>query len=108
MNTPIGRLSGGNIQKALLARELSGPAKVVIYAKPTYGLDAQTIVATRRRIREAAARGVGTVLISTDLDELLELADRIAVMAHGRIVGIVANDNQARERVGALMVGAAA
>lgn len=107
VDTPLGRLSGGNIQKALLARELSGAAKVVIYAKPTHGLDVQNTVATRRRIRQAADRGVGTLLISTDLDELLELADRIAVMSHGRLVGVVANDNGARERVGALMVGAA-
>ncbi len=106
VNTPIGRLSGGNIQKALLARELSGPAKLVIYAKPTYGLDVQNILATRRRIREAAERGVATILISTDLEELLELCDRIAVMSHNRLVGTVANDNVARERVGALMVGA--
>jgi len=105
--TPIGRLSGGNIQKALLARELSGTAKVVIYAKPTYGLDVHNIMATRRRIREAADRGVATILISTDLEELLELADRIAVMSHARLVGTIANDNAARERVGALMVGAA-
>ena len=104
--TPIGRLSGGNIQKALLARELSGPARVVVYAKPTYGLDAQNIVATRRRIRQAAARGVATLLISTDLEELVELSDRIAVMARGRLVGTVENDETARERVGALMVGA--
>ena len=106
--TPIGRLSGGNIQKALLARELSGPARVVVYAKPTYGLDVQNIVATRRRIRQAAERGVATLLISTDLEELIELSDRIAVMAHGRIVGTVENDAAARERVGALMVGAGA
>ncbi len=108
VETPIGRLSGGNIQKALLARELEGPAKVVIYAKPTHGLDVQNIVATRRRIREAAERGVATLLISTDLEELLELADRIAVMRDGKLAGTVTNDERARERAGALMVGAAA
>ena len=108
VETPIGRLSGGNIQKALLARELSGPAKVVIFAKPTYGLDLQTIIASRRRIREAADAGIGTILISTDLDELLELCDRIAVMSGGRLVGIVARDPEARRRVGELMIGLAA
>jgi simple sugar transport system ATP-binding protein len=106
--TPIGRLSGGNIQKALLARELSGPAKAVIYAKPTAGLDVQNILATRRRILEAARRGVATLLISTDLDELLELSDCIAVMSRGRIVGIVARGDDARHRVGEMMVGVAA
>ncbi len=106
--TPIGRLSGGNIQKALLARELSGPARAIVYAKPTYGLDAQNIVATRRRIRAMAERGVATLLISTDLEELIELCDRIAVVARGRILGTLDNDETARERIGALMVGAGA
>jgi simple sugar transport system ATP-binding protein len=106
--TPIGRLSGGNIQKALLARELSGPARVVIFAKPTAGLDVQNIVATRRRILAAAGAGIATILVSTDLDELLELSDRIAVMSHGRLVGTVARGDDARRQVGELMVGIAA
>ncbi|OWJ64831.1 hypothetical protein BWR60_22495 [Inquilinus limosus] len=106
IRTPVGRLSGGNIQKVLLARELSGTARVVIYSKPTYGLDVQNIVAARRRIRDAADAGVATILISTDLEELLELSDRIAVMSHGRIAGTVANDDRARQRVGELMIGA--
>jgi simple sugar transport system ATP-binding protein len=105
VETPIGRLSGGNIQKAILARELSGPAKAVIFAKPTYGLDVQNIIATRRRIADSAQRGIATVLISTDLEEVLELSDRIAVMARGRLVGIIDNDKEARRRVGELMAG---
>ncbi|WP_307269219.1 putative B6 ABC transporter ATP-binding protein [Labrys wisconsinensis] len=108
IETPIGKLSGGNIQKALLARELSGSARAVIFAKPTYGLDVQNIRATRRRIREAAAGGMAILLISTDLEELLELADRIAVMARGRLVGTVGNDGEARRRVGEMMSGVAA
>jgi simple sugar transport system ATP-binding protein len=106
--TPIGRLSGGNIQKALLARELTGRAKAVIFAKPTYGLDVANIRATRQRIREAAQAGAAVLLISTDLEELLELCDRIAVMVKGRIVGTLANDRSARARIGALMSEAAA
>jgi simple sugar transport system ATP-binding protein len=105
VETPIARLSGGNIQKAILARELSGPAKAVIFAKPTYGLDVQNILATRRRIKEAAQAGIATILISTDLEELLELSDRIAVMSRGRLAGTLANDRNARRRVGALMTG---
>ena len=105
VETPIARLSGGNIQKAILARELSGPAKAVIFAKPTYGLDVQNILATRRRIREAARNGIATILISTDLEELLELSDRIAVMSRGRLAGTLPNDRDARQRVGALMTG---
>jgi simple sugar transport system ATP-binding protein len=105
--TPIGRLSGGNIQKALLARELVEGARAVIFSKPTYGLDAQNTVAFRRRIREIAAAGIAVVLISTDLEELLELSDRIAVMARGRVVGTVDNDERARMRVGGMMAGVA-
>jgi len=107
-DTPVGKLSGGNIQKVLLARELSGGARAVIHSKPTHGLDVRNTASTRRRIREAAAAGVATVLISTDLDEILELADRVAVMSEGRIVGIVANDGDARSRIGRLMAGGGA
>jgi simple sugar transport system ATP-binding protein len=108
VTTPIGRLSGGNIQKALLARELSGDARAVIFAKPTYGLDVQNIRASRARIRAVADAGVAVVILSTDLEELLELADRIAVMSQGAIVGLVPNGEAARERVGAMMSGVAA
>jgi simple sugar transport system ATP-binding protein len=108
IETPIGRLSGGNIQKAMLARELSGTAKAVIYAKPTAGLDAQNSHATRRRIKAAAEAGVATILISTDLDELIALSDRICVMSRGRIVGTVARSDDARHEIGELMLGLAA
>jgi simple sugar transport system ATP-binding protein len=107
-STAIGKLSGGNIQKVLLARELSGPARAVVFAKPTYGLDLQNIQATRQRIRDAAAGGLAVLLISTDLDEVLELSHRIAVMAQGRVVGIIENGTQARRLVGELMSGLAA
>ena len=102
-------MSGGNIQKLLLGRELSGPAKVVIFNKPTYGLDMQNILASRQRIRAIAEKGIGVLLISTDLDELLELADRIAVMALGQFRGLVDNDtnrtSEMRTAIGRLMVG---
>jgi simple sugar transport system ATP-binding protein len=104
--TPIGRLSGGNIQKVLLGRELSGDARVVVFNKPTYGLDVQNIINSRNRIAEIADRGIAVLLISTDLEELLDVADRIAVMAAGRLMGIVENDGEnARHRVGAMMIG---
>jgi simple sugar transport system ATP-binding protein len=109
-STPIGRLSGGNIQKVLLGRELSGSARVVIFNKPTYGLDMQNITASRKRIRAIADEGMAVVLISTDLDELIELADRIAVMDRGVICGTLDNDADdaqgMRTAVGRLMVGA--
>jgi simple sugar transport system ATP-binding protein len=105
--TPVGRLSGGNIQKVLLARELSGEARMVIFSKPTHGLDLRNIGAVRQRIRESAARGIVTVLISTDLEEILELSDRVGVMLGGRMVGVVQNDLQARAQITALMTGVA-
>jgi simple sugar transport system ATP-binding protein len=102
---PIASLSGGNIQKALFGRELSIEPKLVVYNKPTYGLDVANIRTARRSIRDAADAGIAAVLISTELEELLELSDRIGVMSRGRIVGIVDNDENAEGRVGHLMVG---
>lgn len=110
--TPIGRLSGGNIQKVLLGRELSGEARVVVFNKPTYGLDMQNIAASRRRIRELADAGMAVLLISTDLDELIELSDCIAVMAGGRMAGEMATagaePGALRLSLGRLMVAEAA
>lgn len=106
--TPIGRLSGGNIQKVLLARELADGARVIIFNKPTYGLDLANTLATRARIGENAASGKGVLLISTDLEELLQLCDRIVVMSGGVLAGTVVNGASARAQVGRLMVGLAA
>ena len=108
LKTPIGRLSGGNIQKVLLARELADGAKVVIFNKPTYGLDLANTLAVRQRIAEIASAGLGVLLISSDLDELLALSHRIAVMSAGRIAGVVDNKANARTTVGRLMTGLAA
>jgi simple sugar transport system ATP-binding protein len=71
-------------------------------------LDVRNTASARRRIAEAAVAGVATILISTDLDEILELADRVAVMSRGRIVGIAPNDGAARSRIGEMMAGNAA
>ncbi|HWD85306.1 MAG TPA: ABC transporter ATP-binding protein [Solirubrobacteraceae bacterium] len=98
-----GTLSGGNIQKLLLARELSSDAKVVVFHKPTYGLDLKTTRTVRRMIGDLRD-GRAALLISTDLDELLEVADRIAVLSRGRIVGTVENGPGAAEQVGRLMI----
>jgi simple sugar transport system ATP-binding protein len=105
VSTRTGTLSGGNIQKVMLARELSFDPKVVVFHKPTYGLDVKTTGTVRDMIR-GLARGAGAALvISTDLDELLEISDRIAVLSRGRIVGTVDNRPGAAEQVGRLMVG---
>jgi len=105
VGTPIGKLSGGNIQKALLARELSFEPHVVVFNKPTHGLDVRTITLVRERIRALAARGVGVIVISTDLDELLDLSERVMVLSRGRIVGIVDNGPDAATRIGELVIG---
>ncbi|MFT5488893.1 MAG: ABC-type uncharacterized transport system ATPase subunit [Alphaproteobacteria bacterium] len=106
--TPIGHLSGGNIQKVLLGRELSGAAKVVVFNKPTYGLDMYNISASRARIRALAEEGMAVLLISTDLDELIELSDRITVMVNGRCSQKIPTAGVApgelRLRLGRLMV----
>jgi ABC-type uncharacterized transport system ATPase subunit len=106
VRTNVGALSGGNIQKSMLARELSSHPRVVIYNKPTYGLDFKTTLAIRSRVRALSAdEGTAAVLISTDLDELVDLCDRIGVMVQGSLVGIVENDGDGvEERVGELMV----
>jgi simple sugar transport system ATP-binding protein len=106
--TPIGRLSGGNIQKVLLARELTAAAGVVMFNKPTYGLDLHNMRLARDRIVEGAERGLATIVISTELDELLDVSDRIAVMFQGRLRGIVPNQGTAERTIGLLMTGAEA
>jgi len=106
--TPVGKLSGGNVQKVLLARELDAEANVAILNKPTYGLDLHNQRLALDRIVAAAARGVAVMMISTDLDELLEISDRIGVMLQGRLVGIVENDDGAANKVRRLMTGAPA
>jgi ABC-type uncharacterized transport system ATPase subunit len=107
VGTRAGTLSGGNVQKVLLARELSFEPKVVVFNKPTYGLDVKTTATVRELIRRLAAGGGAALVISTDLDELLEIGDRIAVLSRGRLVGVVANGPGAAERIGQLMVGSA-
>jgi simple sugar transport system ATP-binding protein len=99
-----GTLSGGNIQKLLLARELGNGARVVVINKPTYGLDLRTVRRVHTLLREFAASGGAVLMISTELDELIELSHRIAVMSHGQIVGIAENTGRATaEHVGRLM-----
>ncbi|MFC5500740.1 ABC transporter ATP-binding protein [Lysinimonas soli] len=107
-STRVGTLSGGNIQKVLLARELGEGARVVVVNKPTYGLDLKTVKLVHELLREFAEGGGAVLLISTELDELIELSHRIGVMSHGRIVGVVENrGSDVAERVGQYMIGGA-
>jgi general nucleoside transport system ATP-binding protein len=100
-----GTLSGGNMQKLLLARELSFNPKVVVFHKPTYGLDLKTTEHVRAVIRGLVREGAAAVVISTDLDELIELCGRVAVLSRGRVAGIVDNGPTAVDQVGSLMIG---
>ncbi|MDQ8021537.1 MAG: ABC transporter ATP-binding protein, partial [Moraxellaceae bacterium] len=86
IDAPISSLSGGNVQRAVLARELSRPVDVLIVANPVFGLDFAAVAETHARLLAAREAGAAILLISEDLDELLALADRIAVMSEGRLV----------------------
>jgi ABC-type uncharacterized transport system ATPase subunit len=79
-------LSGGNVQRAVLARELSNPVDLLIVANPVFGLDFNAVAETHARLLAVRAAGAAILLVSEDLDELLELADRIVVMSDGAIV----------------------
>jgi simple sugar transport system ATP-binding protein len=103
--TPVRLLSGGNVQKVLLAREFSSLPKVLIAASPTRGLDVGAIETVRARLVEAAENGVGILLVSEDLDEIMSLADRIVVMYEGRIVDEVDAESADRQRLGLTMGG---
>ena len=107
-DTRVAALSGGNVQKVVLARETSFQPRIVVYNKPTYGLDVRTTQAVRETIRDQAEEGVTSILISTDLEELLDLCDRIAVLSRGRVAGVVENGPGAAQAVGELMVGGVA
>lgn len=99
------RLSGGNIQRALLTLALTSGCKLLVASYPTRGLDVLTTERTRALIAELCAAGSAVVLISEDLDELLALSDRIAVLAVGRVAGIVPAAGADRRSIGELMTG---
>ncbi|RDI73249.1 ABC-type putative transport system ATPase component [Gaiella occulta] len=103
--TPARQLSGGNLQKVVLAREFSGQPRVLVAAAPTRGLDVGAIETVHAYLREAAAGGVAVLLISEDLDEVLTLSDRVAVMYEGEIVGEVDARSATVEEIGLLMAG---
>ncbi|MYZ48265.1 ABC transporter ATP-binding protein [Rhizobiales bacterium L72] len=102
---PIQNLSGGNVQRAILARELSGEVEVLIVANPCFGLDFASVAEIRAQIMEQRNRGAAVLLVSEDLDEILELADRIAVMSGGRIGYVVAAAEADRTAIGRAMAG---
>lgn len=103
--TPVSNLSGGNQQKVIVARELSREIRLLIANQPTRGLDVGSIEFIHRRIVEQRDEGVAVLLISAELDEILSLADRIAVIYHGQIVATIAAEDATREQLGLLMAG---
>jgi simple sugar transport system ATP-binding protein len=105
-SVPAWQLSGGNLQKVVLAREFSGEPVVLVAASPTRGLDVAGIETVHSYLRDAAATGVGVLLISEDLDEILALADRVAVMYEGSVVGERDVKTATVEELGLLMAGA--
>ena len=104
-NAPIRSLSGGNVQRAVLARELAGDINVLIAANPVFGLDFAAVREIHSRIVQVRAKGGAVLLVSEDLDELLELADRIVVMSEGRIVYETPAAGAERHVLGAHMGG---
>jgi simple sugar transport system ATP-binding protein len=107
-DTPMRLLSGGNQQRVVLARELSASPRVLVAAQPTHGLDVGAIEYMGGRLRAAAESGVGVLLISNELEEILALAHRIVVVHRGRVVGEMSRAEADLERIGLLMGGAAA
>jgi simple sugar transport system ATP-binding protein len=105
INVAVSTLSGGNQQKVIIARELSRPIKLLIASQPTRGLDVGSIEYIHSRIIEKRDDGVAVLLVSSELDEILALSDRIAVMYKGQIVDILDADSVNKEYLGLLMAG---
>jgi len=100
-----GTLSGGNIQKFILARELSTNPELIICSKPTYGLDARTVNYIQGLLLEESRKGTSILLITSDMDELINCSDRIGVMFNGKIIGIMDKGDASTEKIGRLMLG---
>ncbi len=108
IDTPTRSLSGGNIQKVIMARELSRNPRVLVAAQPTRGVDIGATEYIHERLLAQRRQGSATLLISEDLDEILALSDRIAVLYEGRVMDIIPRSEATAERLGLLMAGATA
>ena len=105
LETPTGRLSGGNIQRVVLAREITRGPVALVAASPTRGLDIAATQYVHEMLLEARRSGIGVLLISEDLEELLILCDRIAVMYGGRIMKVMPVEEADERTLGLLMAG---
>ncbi|MBE7010973.1 MAG: ABC transporter ATP-binding protein [Ruminococcaceae bacterium] len=106
IDTPVRRLSGGNVQKVLLGREIESNPNVLITAYPVRGLDINSSYTIYDAINQQKEKGVGILFIGEDLDVMLELCDRIMVLCHGRITGIVDAKETTKEKLGLMMADA--
>lgn len=106
-NARLDSLSGGNQQRVVLARELSANPQVLVAAQPTRGLDVGAIEFMSERLKNAASRGIAVLLISSDLDEILHLSHRIAIISDGTIVGTLNRSEATAEKLGLLLGGVA-
>lgn len=104
-DTPVKNLSGGNIQKVVLAREISRSPRAILAAQPTRGLDIGATEYVREQLLEQRRQGAAILLISEDLDEILALSDRVAVVYEGRVMGVVPREAAAPDKLGLLMAG---
>ena len=105
VHTSCGSLSGGNQQKMVIARELSRPIQLLIAAQPTRGIDVGSIEFIHQQIVAKRDEGVAVLLVSSELDEILALSDRIVVMYRGSIIGEVEGNKATRQQLGLLMAG---
>ena len=105
MNQEIRLLSGGNQQKLIIARELNDHAKVIVASQPTRGLDIGATEFVRQQLIDQRNAGKGVMLISADLEEIMALSDRIAVLFGGKIVGILNREEATVQKIGLLMGG---
>jgi simple sugar transport system ATP-binding protein len=104
-NVSAGTLSGGNQQKLIVAREFSRPVKLLVASQPTRGLDVGSIEFIHSQIMEKRDSGTAIMLVSPELDEIMQLADRIGVMYRGKLVAVVPGNKATKEYIGLLMAG---
>jgi simple sugar transport system ATP-binding protein len=105
LDTPVQQMSGGNQQKLLFAREVSHQPKLMVAVHPTQGLDVGATAGVHELLMELRSSGSGVLLISEDLDELLQLSDRILVIYNGSIIGESDHEHADREQIGLMMAG---
>jgi simple sugar transport system ATP-binding protein len=105
IDIPFGRLSGGNQQKVVVGRELEKRHSFLIAAQPTRGVDIGAIESIHKMILEEKERGKAVMVVSSELSEIMNLSDRIAVMCGGKITGVLNREDATEEKIGILMAG---